>query len=236
MKNIKVFWNLNELANWDKVFKDQWDCMVKSGLMDAAEQVILMGNGRRQTFTPIVDAHPEYAKNLCFTSVCDSAALFEYPALMFMQKMAQEAEEPFHICYIHMKGLTRWGNPNVDDWRHWLNWCVIERWRDNVEALDQGADVVGTNYNTSPWPHFAGNFWWARSEYVAKLEPIAHPEDRMNHNFTQFNRHPTNPHWRFDHEAWLHSGNPSYVELAKSLQPGERHYRERYARSNYDSN
>mgnify|MGYP003353357942 FL=1 len=167
-------------------------------------------------------------------SVNKDAAYHEWPTLMWMLQQSREATEPFYICYIHLKGLLRYGDPNVGDWREFMNWATIEKWKDNVEALDEGADAVGTNYNTAPWPHFAGNFWWAKSDYIKTLDPIAHPEDRLNHGFTQFTAHPTNPHWRFDHEAWLHSKNPKHVELARSLEPGERHYRERYPRENYD--
>jgi hypothetical protein len=228
MKKIKVFWNLNELAHWNDVFSQQWDCMVKSGLMDAADEIILMGNGRKTTFTPIIDANPQYP-NLCFTSVCDSAALHEYPALMFMHSMAKEAEEPFHILYIHMKGLTRWGNPNVEDWKFWLNWAVIERWQDNVAAL-QTNDVSGPNWDIEPWPHFSGNFWCANSNYVAKLDPLIHPHKLISLNVTKFK---FNGHWRFDCEAWIGSGNPLVYEIARSFDQGDRHYFQPYPRELY---
>ena len=236
MANIKVFWHVNELNGWNHVMDQQWDLIEKSGLEQAASDIYLCMNGQPWTFAAWDQAKnghkPE--KKTKLVKVNDSAILHEWPTLMWMLQQSREATEPFYICYIHLKGLLRWGDVNVGDWRDFMNWATIEKWRDNVAALDGGADAVGTNYNTTPWPHFAGNFWWAKSEYVKTLEPIPHPEDRMNHNFTKYTAHPTNPHWRFDHEAWLHSGNPKYVELAKSLQPGERHYRERYARSNYE--
>jgi hypothetical protein len=235
MTNIKIFWHVNELGGWNHVMDQQWDLINSSGLRDAASEINMCLNGQPWTFTNWLQSKntndPEGKIKL--VSLNKDAAYHEWPTLMYMLQQAREASEPYYICYIHLKGLLRYGDPNVGDWRDFMNWATIEQWRDNVEALDKGADAVGTNYNTTPWPHFAGNFWWARSEYIAKLQPIPHPEDRLNHNFTQFTRHPTNPHWRFDHEAWLHSGNPSYVELARSLEPGERHYRERYPRENY---
>lgn len=223
MKKIKVFWNINELANWKTVFDQQFECMVKSGLIDAASEIILMGNGRQRAFTPILSEHSQY-KNISLVSVAGNASLFEYPGLMFMQKQAQEAEEPFHICYIHLKGLTRWGNPNVEDWKLWLNWCVIERWKDNVEAL-QTHDTSGPNWEQEPWPHHSSNFWWANSEYVAKLTPLVHPHKLVSVGATQFKGHG---HWRFDHEAWLGSGNPNAHEIARSFAVGGDHYEKPY--------
>jgi hypothetical protein len=227
-KPIKVFWNINELPNWRQVYDQQFECMVSSGLIKAADEVILMANGRIRTFTPLIDQHPEYP-NMALTSVCDSAALFEYPALTFMQQMAKESEETFHICYFHLKGLTRWGNPNVEDWKAWLNWCIIERWQDNVAAL-QTHDCSGPNWELEPWPHFSSNFWWANSDYIAKLTPLVHPHYLVASNATQFKNHG---HWRFDHEAWIGSGNPNYFEIAKSFEIGGDHYNKPYPRELY---
>lgn len=236
MTNIKIFWHVNELGGWNHVMDQQWDLINSTGLRNAVNEINVCMNGQPWTFVNWLQSKntDDSEGKIKLVNVNKDAAYHEWPTLMYMLQQAREATEPFHICYIHLKGLLRYGDPNVGDWRDFMNWATLEKWRDNVAALDSGAEAVGTNYNTVPWPHFAGNFWWARSEYVAKLEPIAHPEDRMNHSFTQFTRHPTNPHWRFDHEAWLHSKNPKYVELARSLEPGERHYRERYPRTNYD--
>lgn len=228
---IKVFWNINELANWEKVFNQQWECMVKSGLAEAADDIILMGNGRIKSFIPLVDSRPEY-KNLAFTSVCDSATLWEYPSLMFMWTQVQESKEPFHALYIHLKGLTRWGNAAVDDWRDFLNWSVIERWQDNVKALETH-DTSGPNWQNDPWPHYSANFWWANSDYIAKLPKLVHPHVLVNLNGTQFKPHPTIPHWRFDHEAWIGSANPNHYEIAKSFAVGGDHYSKPYPRNLY---
>ena len=226
MKKIKVFWNINELANWKTVFDQQYECIVNSGLMAAASEVILMGNGRSQTFASLIDTkYPQVS----LVNVNNNASLFEYPGLMYMQGRAQSSEEPFHICYIHLKGLTRWGNTNVDDWKAWLNWCVIERWQDNVAAL-QTHDTSGPNWDIEPWPHHSSNFWWANSEYVANLQPLIHPHKLVGSNATQFKNHG---HWRFDHEAWLGSGNPNAFEIARSFAVGGDHYHKPYPRELY---
>ena len=229
MRKIKVFWNLNELAHWNDVFDQQWKCMVKSGLDRAADDIILMGSGRKRTFLPLVESRPDH-NNIGFVSVCDSAALHEYPGLAYLHKQAKEAEEPFDICYIHMKGLTRWGNPHVEDWKAWLNWCIIECWRDNVQAL-KAHDVSGPNWEVEPWPHFSSNFWWARSEYVAGLVPLINPHYKMMTDTTQFKK--VHDHWRFDHEAWIGSGNPNVVEIARSFEQGDMHYTHPYPRNLY---
>jgi hypothetical protein len=235
MTQIKIFWHVNELAGWHNVMDQQWDLINSSGLRDAAIEINICINGQPWTFTDWLQSKNTNDPNgkLKLVSVNKDAAFHEYPTLNYLHNQSISADAPFYACYIHLKGLLRWGDPNVDDWREFMNYYTIERWKDNVAALDTGVQAVGTNYNTTPWNHFAGNFWWANSDYIKTLDPLMHPEDKLNRGMTQFAPHPTNPHWRFDHEAWICSKNPTYKELARSLEPGERHYRERYPRSNY---
>lgn len=231
MRKIKVFWNVNELAHWKEIFDQQWDCMVKSGLDRAAEEIIIMASGRTQTFLPLINDRTEH-DNISLVNVHRDASLHEYPGLACMQKEAVEADEPFDACYIHMKGISRWGNPNVEDWKAWLNWCIIERWQDNVKALET-YDTSGPNWDPEPWPHYSSNFWWARSEYIAGLTPLIHPHHKVKTGTTQFKQHPTEKHWRFDHEAWIGSGNPNKFEIARSFDQGDGHYFKPYPRNLY---
>jgi hypothetical protein len=227
MRKIKVFWNINELAHWQEVFDQQWECMVRSGLATVANEIVLMCSGRPRTFAPLLDSLKNY--NVRLVNVCNSAALHEYPGLDLLHKEARETEEPYDICYIHMKGLTRWGNPHVEDWKAWLNWCVIERWVDNVKALETH-DTSGPNWDMEPWPHHSSNFWWAKSEYVAGLVQLVHPHKKISAGATQFKYHG---HWRFDHEAWIGSGNPTPFEVARSFEVGGDHYEKPFPRKLY---
>ena len=232
MRKIKVYINTNELANWDKVFKQQMDLIRSSGLGDVADEIMVMGNGREYTFLPFLKQWPDMP-NVSFVKVCTGAHFFEYSGLDFMQKQCKQFEEPYDILYLHMKGLTRWGNPAVDDWRNFMNWSVIEQWKQCVEALKE-CDAVGPNLDMEPWVHFSGNFWWAKSEWIAQLPELIHPERLTNMGITQFKSHPEIPHFRFDHEAWVCSApNGKVKQMHRSFDRGERHYTERYPRNLY---
>jgi hypothetical protein len=236
MTDIRVFWHVNELGGWREVADQQWRLLLSSGLYDAAKEVHVCCNGQPWTFTDWFNTKlPDLQENkVKLISVCNHAAFHEWPTLNYMHDQCKQSTSNFLVCYIHLKGLLRYGDPNVADWREFMNWGAIERWQDNVTALADH-DCAGTNWNTEPWPHFSGNFWWARSDYIKKLDPLMHPEDKLNRQITQFKPHPTEPHWRFDNEAWIGSKDPNYKEIARSLDPGERHYRERYPRSLYQA-
>ena len=83
----------------------------------------------------------------------------------------------------------------------------------NQNALGKlkNVDTVGCNYiNDGHPPHWSGNFWWAKSNYIAKL--------------------PECGHLYYDPEFWLHQLNPTFFELHNS---GVNHYQSRYPIESY---
>lgn len=232
MPELIVFWHLTELANYDRIMDQQWQLMQKSGLYDAADEIYLCGNGQPWTFENWLKNNGK--AKMGFQQCANDGSLREYPTLRFLQMAAKSQSEPFYILYIHLKGLTRFGDPCNDDWRDFLNWAVIEQYQHCVDKLTDH-DIVGANWETNPWPHFSGNFWWARSDYITKLPELYHPVDCMYRNITQFKTHVDGgaPYWRYDHEAWIGSGQPRVWEIAKSFPVGAQHYHSRYSREKY---
>jgi hypothetical protein len=121
------------------------------------------------------------------------------------------------VGYIHTKGISflsgdRDHNPNkpgvrdssqdktliaINSWRHFLEWGCVDMWKRNVDILDN-FQVSGVNYSASPWPHYSGNFWWSRSDYIKTLE---NPIERMNKKSGWANQ-------RLSFESWIGIGNP----------------------------
>lgn len=92
-----------------------------------------------------------------------------------------------HVLYLHVKGASH-PPGRSDQWRAFLAAGVIGRWRECVAKLDSGEfDAAGNEWygpeRAGQWadvwglhgldfaPHFAGNMWWSRADYVARLEP-----------------------------------------------------------------
>lgn len=74
----------------------------------------------------------------------------------------------FKILYIHTKGAVN-RNTNVDSWRKYMCRYLISRYDECLFHLSN-YDVCGVDFRDDPQPHFSGNFWWANSEYINKLE------------------------------------------------------------------
>lgn len=130
---------------------------------------------------------------------------FEYPALHFLRQKSLKEHCLFY--YFHTKGITYQAlktndrkfcafKRNIEAWRKMMEYFLFEQWQVAVNALTQGYDTYGC-YRLPPPPRpyylYAGNFWWARSEYVRRLPEF------------DFSRIAQD---RFFAEEWLYKAKP----------------------------
>ena len=112
---------------------------------------------------------------------------------------------PANICYFHTKGVyseTIPANTGVKSWRDYLNYFTITKWKENVDKLKEGFDVVGVNYDYNDMHNdyvIGGNFFWTKSEYIKTL-PFPEKEDN-----------------RFKAETWILKNKDRKVCCEKSL-------------------
>jgi hypothetical protein len=142
---------------------------------------------------------------------------FEFPTLDLLRQRCYDSDAPNLVYYLHLKGLTRPNHPSVASWRRYMAYFAIERHKDCISAL-RSADICGVNWLRSPWPHFSGNFWWSRSEYVKLLAAARSLPDSK---------------WpeRFKAERWI--GSRPGVRATSLHQSGVDHYRTDYPRARY---
>jgi len=95
--------------------------------------------------------------------------LCEFPTLEALRAAAKASPDTYYL-YLHTKGVATPDSPCIDDWRRYMTYFLVERWKDCVKALEDH-DTVGVDWRTDYSPHYSGNFWWARGDYLAKLKP-----------------------------------------------------------------
>ena len=234
-KPIRVYMHVNDMPGAWNVLEGQMNRMAESGLLDVAERVVLCTNGTPSNFDAAKTALSEF-DNVEFVHVSDTYQKFEYPTLHKLKQDCDSAEEDFYICYLHLKGLTRPNDANVQDWRDYMEHWNIDKWKDCVEALDDECDTVGTNFIESPWPHYSGNFWWSRASYIKRLDSLVDPD---NLSWGQPSRYINaildRGNFRYEHEAWIGNGDPDWYEIDST--PGKTtpgwHFDNRWPRENY---
>jgi len=125
--------------------------------------------------------------------------LWEFPTLKAIQDYSIEHPGE-QILYVHTKGTNTRGGQDVFQPVHQANWrrlnvhFLADRHEDCFDMLSEYV-AVGTEFGYGVLPlHFRGNFWWARTEYLAKLYDLKCVEwcgDAKHHS-----------------ETWVCSGSP----------------------------
>lgn len=198
------------------VVDEQCNDLFTSRLMDAADYVTVGLNGTSQDYRQI-------RKRLGAVNIVQhgEAAASELPTLAYMHNWSRRNPK-WTVCYFHGKGVS-WppSRPGWDmrrDWRRCMMNHLIYGWADCVQALE-AYEMVGCHYGSKEkYPHlakelsnpiWAGNFFWARSEYIAQLPEIPPEKQVWRH--------------RYEAEMWPVSGKiPTSLDLAPHW-PGDGH-------------
>lgn len=123
-----------------------------------------------------------------------------------------------YVLYFHTKGITHY-TPATESWRKYMEYFVIENWKDCIVKLDEGHDCCGVRWHTNTFmgkfPHFSGGMWWAKTSYI----------NTLNHEYLDL---PI----RFYREFWIGS-NPNVKQFVFH-DNGVNPYAVVYDRSNYE--
>jgi hypothetical protein len=206
------FYHLYTLNSWREIAGQQTERMQRSGLADRTRRIFasVVGPDVEEGCALLREAFGDRVE-VVFQSVDPSRS--ERPILEHARRFCEQ-DEPLAraVWYVHAKGVStnHRGNPNVTDWRRFMDHFVIDGWRESLDSLGDH-DACGVNWHHEPEPHFSGNCWWASPRYVATLPKTigAMP---------------------FDQEAWIGRNQPRVRSLHES---GVDHYLEPYPENLY---
>jgi len=143
----------------------------------------------------------------------DKINLFEIPTINKLLDFSKQ-DKNINVLYLHTKGITCSDDyQEVNDWIDLMLYFLVEQYQNALNKL-KDVDTVGCNYlnNKECPPHWSGNFWWAKGNYIATL-PKCSPN-------------------KMDAEFWLMKNNPKYHSLHQS---DVNHYYQKYPRERYVS-
>lgn len=189
---------------WQSMVADQIATLKRSGLLERTRKLyiscITKSDNELREIVDIID----FPKAEIIAHY-NNPEKFEYPALDFIKRKSEEDEHCL-FYYFHTKGITyqslttndrEFSNfkRNIEAWRKMMEYFLFDKWRVAVNTLSADFDTYGS-YRLPPPPRpyylYAGNFWWARSEYIKRL-----PSFDLN-----------NIKERFFAEEWLYRANP----------------------------
>lgn len=226
MTKLKVVYQCCDLPGYYELVAEQMHRLLKSKLINEAD-IFLSVNGDLVNFLELALLVEPYQNiKICHTSQTNS--LMEYPGLTLIKELADATIDEEYFMYFHLKGVTHRNHRGIHDWRKYMEYWTIDRYLDSIRKLDEGFDICGTNYIYKPfmgvdqviksWPHYSGNFWWARASYLKKLDPLPHPDSYVTGSVSKLTGYPIDGRkfFRYDHEAWIASGNPNWAEIHKT--------------------
>jgi hypothetical protein len=188
-KNIKIYYHTYLINDYKDVVTDQLTSIFYSGLYENCHEFYIGVVGSEEEKKWITNLVEKYSKiKLHFFDNGDEKDTL---------KLILSTSEPNdYILYFHTKGITHYNHITINLWRRLLKYKVIHEWKKCIEMLHE-YDCVGPLYREDTFigyfPHFSGNFWWAKYDHLITLDNLY-----LNENYV---------HGRFGAEFWIGS-NP----------------------------
>ena len=90
-----------------------------------------------------------------------------------MHQFSSVQTSKVNILYLHTKGITYIKDTpiynNIQDWINYMVYFLVGKHQKCLELLDTN-DTVGLNFHSDPHPHWSGNYWWATTDHIKRLD------------------------------------------------------------------
>jgi hypothetical protein len=169
-RKIYIFYHVGALKNWRAIVDEQMKALKDSGLYDRITTMYIGFSGPE---SEILKAYITDEKVQFFDS--DPLIPNENQTFNFMIKTCKTLEDA-NILFLHTKGVTE-KNDIQSQWRQYMMAINVERFEKCLKILEDFY-TVGAIFLWRPRPHYSGNFFWARSSYVAELPLITDFKNR----------------------------------------------------------
>ena len=156
---IAIFYHLYQTELSGLIYQQQMHRLHASGLMDACDFIHIGVVGEHQLFSRPKKAQVLYNRRLTKDEGETVESVYRFCKL----------NPNYKVLFFHAKGASRQFVPQLHAWRMFLEYIVIDRWKECIKKL-KTYDAVGAKLRMHPSPHFSGNFWWANADYVATLD------------------------------------------------------------------
>jgi hypothetical protein len=119
-----------------------------------------------------------FTLNAPFTLSCTDQEIKTLDSLWKYCRNTKSSGITEFVGYLHPKGCSK---PSCfqDDWRELMLYFLIDGNQNIISHLDRFPQVhaVGCNKKLEPSPHFSGNMWIARKDFIATLPRPLHITD-----------------------------------------------------------
>lgn len=170
-----VFYHAALMHGWEPIVAEQMALFGHVGLIEIKGFVLSSCTADRDRF---LDVAGHYGVRVDVVGESHEFRLCEGPTLAAAHTWAKE-NTAAAVFYVHTKGASEPANPHKQKWRRVMARYVVGDWQDNLKRLEV-ADMVGCAWqHLCDFPHWCGNFWAARADWLAHLPtPDEHRHSR----------------------------------------------------------
>jgi hypothetical protein len=229
MNKNKLYYHFyipNAPSHWELLLYEQLDCIEGSLLHHHCEIEICVSSNQEnyQKLKKNIKSYSFLKFTWFDTSIEENKNHYEGTTF---SKLYDECDNYDNIAYIHNKGITNL-TKYTNKWRKILEYAIIEKYQNNLDALKNGYDISGIFWMSKDF-YFCGNFWWAKSSYIKSLpKPTIEKWDLFNEENTFISRKHHYMLWskRHKYELWIGSNNPKAndISILKSIPIGSSLY------------
>jgi hypothetical protein len=191
-KEINIFIHIALLDGWFEKVHKYISLINSSGLFNIVNNIYLcfVGEGT----IDMSNFSDNIRNKICIKRVSNNLTDFELPTQKLLYDFCSNNKDSY-ILYIHTKGVGKDINLCIEDWIDYMLYFLIEKYTDVFEYL-LTKSTVGVDLRTEPTLHYSGNFWWAKSSYIATL-----PDPLVFNNLVKY-PNPLNSE-RHNQEFWI---------------------------------
>jgi hypothetical protein len=202
---IIIFIHCCALENGLTILYEQINRIIKTGLYEHCEKIIVTILGYNEL--KFINKYEDKDK-IQFDYSNDNIDTYELITINKIYEYFKDKDENFNVLYLHTKGVRKAGNKEVIvSWRNMMEYNLIDKYKYCNYFLNENiAYTIGNNIinsfkdekdeivllNKNHCYHYSGNFWWAQSVYIKKIEPLK-IEDMKENRFRQ----------RYQAENWI---------------------------------
>jgi hypothetical protein len=183
MNKIFIYYHVFLIGNWLEIMKEQINTLIKSGLYEnCCIKIGALHEPRDEEQPAILKSYLKKYDNIHIQFLKENTGFAESETLSVMKDDCDAFNKNRNILYIHTKGVTQYQTEKqtpVANWRRMMEYFLIENWKECILKLNNGYDCCGINHQTHAGNiygevqkiHiFNGNFFWANSDYIKKLD------------------------------------------------------------------
>lgn len=165
---ILIYIHVCCLNNYEDIFINLINSIKESKLYDVVHEIRCGVLGiQSQTFKNYIN------HDIKINIIKESPNVKLYETFTVNKMINDSKLENSYILYLHTKGCTKPKNINIKSWVDYLCYFNITKWNLCINLLKDN-HMVGVNLQDKRFEelHYAGNFWWTKSDYSKHMKQI----------------------------------------------------------------